>query len=104
MKRFATLFVALGLATAGSTAFGEQTKKQVSKQESKPQLVQMTESQLDSVSAGALVNVFAVDVIDVDNVLNRNEVVVQVPVNAAVAAGVLGAAAAGAAQQSRLNR
>jgi hypothetical protein len=91
MKRFATLFVAVGLATAGSTVLAEEAKDQVSKQDAKPQPVQMTEAQLDNVAAG-LITVVAVDVVDI----NRNNVAVpvtvQLPVNAAVA--VLGEAAA----------
>ncbi len=43
MKRFATLFVALGLATAGSTVLAEEAKDQVSEQNAKPQPMQMTE-------------------------------------------------------------
>jgi hypothetical protein len=93
MKRFATLFVAIGLATAGSTVIAEEAKDQVSKQDAKPQPVQMTEKQLDDVAAG-LVNVFLVDVVDIE----RNNVQVAVPVNAAVAAGILGIAGAGAVQ------
>ena len=66
--------------------------------------VEMTDAQMDSGAAGALVNVFAVDLIDVNNVLNNNQVSVNVPLNAAVAVGVLGDAAAGAAQQARFNQ
>jgi hypothetical protein len=56
-------------------------------------MVELTDSELDAVSAG-LVNVVAVDVVDINNndVLNNNDVVIAVPVNAAVA--VLGVATA----------
>jgi len=56
--------------------------------------VEMTDKQMDKVTAGALINVVAVDVVDVQN----NKVAVSIPVNAAVAIGVLGGAVAGAAQ------
>ena len=85
MKRFATLFVALGLATAGSTVIAEEAKDQVSKQDAKPQPVQMTEAQLDNVAAG-LVTVVVFDVVDV----RRTDIAVQVPIHANVAAAVLG--------------
>jgi hypothetical protein len=88
MKRFATLFVALGLATAGSTAIAEQATDQLNMQAAKPQPIAMTEAQLDSVAGGALVaagNLIAVqDVVDVNN----NNINVAVPVTAAVAANV----------------
>jgi hypothetical protein len=83
MKRFATLFVALGLATAGSTALADQAKDQLNKQKAKPQPVQMTEAQLDNV-AGGLVDIVLVDVVDVEK--NNLAVAANVPINAAVAA------------------
>ena len=102
MKRFATLFVALGLATAGSAAVAEQARDQLSEQKAKPQPVQMTEAQLDNVAAGALIVAF--DVVEIGDVtvpvriLNNsvNNNTVQVPVQAAVGAavGVLGNAGA----------
>lgn len=95
MKRFATFFVSLGLATAGSMALAEQAKDQVSKQDAKPQPVQMTEQQLDNVAAGALVNVIAFDVVDVRNVDVLRNANVNVPVQAQV--GILAAQAAGSA-------
>ena len=52
--------------------------------------VKMSEQKMDQVTAGALINVVAVDVIDVQNVLNNNKVAVAIPVNAAVAISVLG--------------
>lgn len=57
--------------------------------------VKMTDQQMDGVTAGALVDVVLVDVVDVNN----NNIAVAVPVNAAVAVGVLGGAVAGAAQR-----
>lgn len=89
MNRFATIFVAFGLATAGSTALGEQAKEQVSKQAPKPQPVQMTEAQMDNVAGGALVTAILVDVVDVNN----NDVVVKIPVQANVLANVNAAVA-----------
>lgn len=50
-------------------------------------------AQMDSVSAGALINAVVVDVVDV------RDVQVAIPVNAAVAIGILGAAGAAAFQQ-----
>ena len=76
MKRFATLVVALGLATAGSTVLAEEAKDQVTKQDAKPQPVQMTDAQLDNVAAGQL--------IEISNNLNNNDVRVAIPVNAGV--------------------
>jgi hypothetical protein len=97
MKRFATLFVALGLATAGSTVVAEEAKDQVSKQDAKPQPVQMTDAQLDTVAAGILVVLNdVVEIGDVtipvrilNNSVNDNQINVQVPVGAGV--GILGA-------------
>jgi hypothetical protein len=74
MRCFATLFAAIGLATAGSTVLAEP--------------VQMTDAQLDNVAGGALVaagNLISLqDVVDVNN----NNINVAVPVTAAVAANV----------------
>ncbi|MCW8087354.1 hypothetical protein [Sabulicella glaciei] len=55
--------------------------------------MELTAAELDAV-AGGLINVVAVDVVDIEN----NNVAVAIPVNAAVAIGVLGGAVAGAAQ------
>ncbi len=44
--------------------------------------IELTDAELDAVAAGALIDVVAVDVVDVEN----NNVAVSVPVNAAVAA------------------
>jgi hypothetical protein len=95
MKRFASLFVAVGLATAGSTALADQGKSQVDKPASKPQPVKMTNAQMDNVAGGALINAVLVDVVDVNN----NNVQVAIPVNASVAAGILGTAGSAALQQ-----
>ena len=54
----------------------------------------MNEAQMDKVTAGALINVALVDVVDVRDVA----VQVAVPVNAAVAVGVLGGAIGTATQ------
>ncbi len=54
-------------------------------------LIELTDAELDAVNGGALVNVVAVDVVDISNV--ANDLTVNLPVAAAVA--VLGAAAAG---------
>jgi hypothetical protein len=85
MKRFATLFVALGLATAGSTVLAEEAKDQVSKQVAKPQPMQMTDAQLDNVAGGALVFV-GPDLIDLDVTVRdvAQGIQVAVPVTAAV--------------------
>ena len=109
MKRFATVFVALGLATAGSSALAQQGMDQVNKQSSKPQPVKMTEAQMDNVAGGALVNVVAFDLIELRDVANGNNVQVAVPVTAAVGAavGVLSGpqvAAAMAQQRGSLGR
>lgn len=93
MKRFATVFVALGLATAGSVAFAEQAKDSLNRQAAKPQPVKMTDAQMDNVAGGALLTVVALDVVDVQNVANNLSIDVAVPVNAAVAANVLGSGA-----------
>jgi hypothetical protein len=90
MKRFANLFVALGLATAGSTVLAEQQDQQLRTQDAKPQPVQMTDAQLDNVAGGALVaagNLISVQLQDVVDV-NNNNVNVAVPVTAAVGANV----------------
>ena len=110
MKRCIPLFVALGLATAGTTALAEQAKDQASHPVGTAQPVQMTDAQLDTVAAGlvtvteGLVNVVVGDV-DVDvpvRILNNsvNGNTVQIPVAATVSAavGVLGNAGSVATQ------
>ena len=75
------LFVATAAAIGlTSVAFADPPK---SSGAAKP--TKMSEEQLDKVAGGALLTVIAVDVVDV----NRNDVNVQVPVAANVAAGVL---------------
>ena len=110
MKRFASVFVALGLVAAGSTAFAEQAKDQASQQAAKPQPVQMSDAQLDSVAAGQIsiteglvaVQVGDVTVLQDVRILNNsvNNNTVQIPVAATVSAavGVLGNAGSVARQ------
>lgn len=85
MKTFAAIATTIALAASGS-AFAQ-----------KP--VPMTDAQMDKVVGGALITVVAVDVLDVNNVLNNNQVTVSVPVNAAVAVAVLGQATSVAQQR-----
>jgi hypothetical protein len=59
----------------------------------------MTDAQMDQVTAGALINAVLVDVVDVNNNDIVKNVQVAVPVNSAVAVGILGAAGAAALQQ-----
>ena len=106
MKRFATVFVALGLATAGSTALAEQ-------ESAKPQPVQMSDAQLDNVAAGALiVTPGLVDVVVNDvtieipvrvlnNSVNGNTVQVPVAANVSAAVALLGNASSFARQLGR---
>jgi hypothetical protein len=96
MKRFATLLVAFGLATAGSTALAEQAKDQVSKQKAKPQPVKMTDAQLDNVAAGRA------SLIEVD--ITRNDILRNVNANVQVVAAAAVLGAAGAAQGGPLQR
>jgi hypothetical protein len=88
MNRFATLFVAFGLASAGSTALAEASKDQASRQTPRPQPVQMSEAQLDSVAGGALVAAGDLIAVQVNDVASHNNVQVAVPVTAAVGAAV----------------
>jgi hypothetical protein len=99
MKRAVTFSLVLGLATAGSSALAEQRDQQVRKHEAKQQPVQMTDTQMDKVAGGALISVVAVDVVDVQNVANNLDVNVLLPVNASVAAGILGNAGAVSVQR-----
>lgn len=78
MQKISCYIAAAVLSMAGSTAFAEPLKEDTGP-------VAMTDAQMDTVAAGALINVVAVDVVDVQN----NEVAVQIPVAAAVAANVL---------------
>lgn len=91
MKALTILTTAALIATSGSALANQTADKAV--QDQKP--VPMTESQMDNVTGGALVTAILVDVVDVNN----NDVQVAVPVNAAVAAGILGNAGAVAVQR-----
>ena len=75
MNRIACIFVALGLAAAGSTALAAQPAK--------PQRAMMTDAQMDNVTGGGLI-----DVIIMDN-LNNLGVDINAAVTAAVNANVL---------------
>ena len=88
--RKASLVVVLGLAVSG-LSYAAPEVAEVKGQANGP--VQMTDAQMDNVVGGALINAVLVDVVDVRNVQ------VAVPVNAAVAVGILGAAGAAALQQ-----
>jgi hypothetical protein len=82
----ATCALSLGLAAA-SAAFAEPAKEPLNKPA--PQAVKMSDAQLDNVAAGqALIDVTAVDLVDVNN----NNIAVNIPVNAAAAINVLGGA------------
>ena len=75
MNRIACVFVALGLAAAGSTALAAEPAK--------PQPAMMTDAQMDNVTGGGLV-----DAIIMDN-LNNLGVDINAAVTAAVTANVL---------------
>lgn len=105
MKKFSTLVASIVLASS-STAFAQGLEKTQA-----PLPAPMTEAHLDAVAGGQLQigNLVAVSVTDVANnldVANNNQVIVAIPVNAAVAAGVgvlgRGAAAAQGTQFSRV--
>lgn len=87
MKSLAILAAAL---IASGSAFADQVSD---KDKLAHTPVPLTEAQMDNVTGGALINAVVVDVVDVRNVQ------VAVPVNAAVAVGILGAAGAAALQQ-----
>ena len=95
MKKASTLAVALGLALSGAAYAGQETPQAKA---SGP--VQMTDAQMDNVVAGALLNLLVIDAVDINN----NTVQVAVPVNAAVAAGVLGTAGAVATQPGNITQ
>jgi hypothetical protein len=68
-----------------------------------PALTELTDSELDHVAAGQGVagGLVAVNISDVaNNALNNNHVTVAIPVNATVAAAVLGTAVSGPATQT----
>lgn len=93
MKKLAIL-VAIATAAA-SSAFAQQPAVAAAEQVAASKPVPMTDEQMDKVTAGALLNVALVDVVDVRNV----NVQVAIPVNAAVAIGVLGGAVGTAVQR-----
>jgi hypothetical protein len=80
MKKLSAFIAAAGLATSGFAAAAP---------------VEMTDQQMDNVTAGALIEVVAIDVVDIE----KNNVAVAVPVNAAVAVSVLGVSGAAAGQR-----
>lgn len=93
MKKIASLLAIASLAASGAV-FAQQPSQSTQQQPvQKP--VAMTEAQMDNVTAGALLNVALVDVVDVRDV----NVQVGIPVNANVAVGVLGGAVATGLQQ-----
>ena len=100
-KTLATIAAVVGVAFSGASLANDTAKMEGTKVAKAP--VKMDDKQMDQVTAGALVNVqvLAIDVLDVNNVLNNNMVEVNVPVNAAVAVGVLGTAASNALQNIR---
>jgi hypothetical protein len=97
MNRLASFIVAFSLAAAGSSALANQVNDRASKQAAKPKPAQMTEAQMDKVAGGqgSLIEVTLVDVVDVNN----NQVQVFIPVNASVAAAILGEAGSFATQR-----
>ena len=95
MRTLTSIAVAAALSITGTAAFAEQDIK---KQEQAAPIA-MNDAQLEKVSAG-LITLLVVDAVDVED----NQVQVAVPVNAAVAAGVLGAAGAGAAQLGNITQ
>jgi hypothetical protein len=92
MKQSITVF-ALTAALASASAFAVESKMEPAKAPQKA--VKMSDAQLDNVSAGALLNVLVIDAVDINN----NQVQVAVPVNANVAATVLGGTAGAAGTQ-----
>ena len=92
MNRLCTSVIAFALATGASAALADSQKDRVSRASAKPKPAVMSEAQLDKVAGGqgALIEVTLVDVVDVNN----NQVQVFIPVNATVAAGILGEAGA----------
>jgi hypothetical protein len=88
----------LSLGLAAAPAFADQGKEPANKSPLKA--VKMSDAQLDNVSAGALLNLLVLDAVDINN----NTVNVAVPVNAAVAAGVLGTAGAVATQPGNITQ
>ena len=89
MKRLTSVIAAVALCGAASVA----TAQDKGKQEPQKRPVAMSDSQLERVSAGALINAVLVDVVDV------RDVQVAIPVNAAAAINVLGGPTGAAALQ-----
>ena len=90
-----TLIFAVALTGFASAAMaGEPVKTTPTKAP-----VKLTEAQMDNVTAGALVCCIRVDADVLNNALNNNNAAVFVPVNAGVAAGILGNAGAVAGQR-----
>ena len=79
MNRFACIFVALGLAAAGSTAFAADPP-------AKPQPTMMTDAQMDNVTGAGLIDIIIMDNLN-DLQVNVNATV-QAIVNATVYAPV----------------
>jgi len=92
MKIITAIATVLSFAAASTSGFAGQAVDQA-KQAQAP--VEMTDAQMDNVTGGALINAVLVDVVDVNN----NNVQVAIPVNAAVAIGILGAAGSAALQR-----
>ena len=91
MHGFANSLIALAIASAGTAALADPAKQPANRETAKPKAAVMSDAQLDRVAGGqALIEVTLVDVVDVNN----NQVQVFVPVNATVAAGILGEAGA----------
>jgi hypothetical protein len=85
MRKLSVLASILAFAASGA-AFAQQASQ--ADRTSVQKAVPMTEAQMDKVTAGALLDVALVDVVDIGDV----NVQVAVPVNASVAVGVLGGA------------
>jgi hypothetical protein len=86
----------IAFVTCNNEDSGQAWKRQPRRLQMEKQLremVELNDAELDAVAAGALINAVLVDVVDVQDVN------VAVPVNAAVAAGILGTAGAAAFQQ-----
>lgn len=100
MKRLIAAAGALVLSVGAYAGQADQPQQPVQQpQQASSEPVQMTDAQLDSVAAG-LITIAVVDAVDIED----NQVQVAVPVNAAVAAGVLGTAGAGAAQLGNITQ
>jgi hypothetical protein len=92
MKMITAVATVLSFAAASTSGFAGQAGDQETPAKAP---VEMTDAQMDNVTGGALINAVLVDVVDVNN----NNVQVAIPVNAAVAIGVLGGPVGAAALQ-----